>query len=180
MGEDAGDKATGIKVDLRLVKDTLARRKKEASKANVEVAKFGASFTKITGDSSKLEIISKSLTLKFIIESFVCNFISLTFGFTGNKIVLFSVTLEANGVYVAVREKSAFIPSHVSHIEELKRVIKLLLKFKTATMDLMAFGLDGEDKHSSSNISWLRGTWVPPTREKKRLPALPEQLFCCK
>ena len=59
MGEDAADKATGIKVDLRLVKDTLARRKKEASKANVEVAKFGARPMKITGDSSKLFVESK-------------------------------------------------------------------------------------------------------------------------
>ncbi|OBZ80833.1 hypothetical protein A0J61_11118 [Choanephora cucurbitarum] len=204
MGEDTADKATGIKVDLRLVKDTLARRKKEASKANVEVAKFGASPMKITGDSSKLFVESKIVIDNLAKEEHkkINRIIVPSLQIVGNKITLFSVALEANGVYVAVREGSAFIPSHVSHTKEFKRVIKLLLKFKAATMDLMAFGLDGEDEYSSnsnsnnnnnssnsnksnsrnsnSNISWLRGTWVPPTGEKKRLPALPEQLFFCK
>ncbi|KAI8379847.1 hypothetical protein EDC96DRAFT_434395 [Choanephora cucurbitarum] len=135
MGEDAEDKSTGIKVDLRLVKDTISRRKKEASKANVEVAKFGASPAKITTDSSKLFIESKIVIDNLAKEEpkKANRTIVPSLQIVGNKIILFSVALEANGVYVAVREGSAFIPSHVSHVKDLRRVIKLLSKLKVST-----------------------------------------------
>ncbi|ORE10263.1 hypothetical protein BCV72DRAFT_192695, partial [Rhizopus microsporus var. microsporus] len=49
----------GFKVDLRVVKDILSRRNKEAGMANVEMAKMGASIVKTCSDKSKLLIESK-------------------------------------------------------------------------------------------------------------------------
>ncbi|CAO3698699.1 unnamed protein product [Rhizopus stolonifer] len=72
-GESVGDSddatsSSGFKVDLRVLKDTLSRRRKEADKANVEIAKGNASLIKVTSDRTKLHIESKVVLDKLIRE----------------------------------------------------------------------------------------------------------------
>lgn len=59
---------SGFKVDLRVVKDTMSRRRKEADKANVEIVRFNPSMIKITNDRTKLLIESKTTLDKLIKE----------------------------------------------------------------------------------------------------------------
>ena len=72
-GESAGDSqdasdSPGFEVDLRVVKDTMSRRRKEADKAKVEIARFNPSMIKITNDRTKLLIESKTTLVKLIKE----------------------------------------------------------------------------------------------------------------
>ena len=59
----------GFKVDLRIVKDTLARRKKEADKGNVELARKDCSLSKTCSDRTKLLIESKCVLDRLIDEN---------------------------------------------------------------------------------------------------------------
>lgn len=73
-GEIVGDSvnitdSAGFKVDLRALKDFLLRIKKEADKANCEVAKFDPSLIKITSDRTKLLIESKAVLDKLVGEN---------------------------------------------------------------------------------------------------------------
>lgn len=73
-GEIVGDSvnitdSAGFKVDLRALKDYLLRIKKEADKANCEVAKFDPSLIKITSDRTKLLIESKAVLDKLVGEN---------------------------------------------------------------------------------------------------------------
>lgn len=54
-------------MDLRVVKDTMSRRRKEADKANVEIVRFNPSMIKIN-DRTKLLIESKTTLDKLIKE----------------------------------------------------------------------------------------------------------------
>ncbi|RCH78265.1 hypothetical protein CU098_004268, partial [Rhizopus stolonifer] len=56
---DMENRTTGLKVDLRFLKDTLSRKRKEADKANCEVPKMGAGHIKIANDKTKPLIKSK-------------------------------------------------------------------------------------------------------------------------
>lgn len=58
---DSGESTinVGFKVDLRVVKDTLSRRRKEVDVANCEIFKINPSLIKITTDRTRLLIESK-------------------------------------------------------------------------------------------------------------------------
>lgn len=63
-GESVGDSGdvsdySGFKIDSRVVKDILLRKRKEADKANCEVARINPGIIKITSDRTKLLIESK-------------------------------------------------------------------------------------------------------------------------
>lgn len=58
---DMENRTIGLKVDLRFLKGTLSRSRKEADKANCEVLKMGAGHIKATSDRTKLLIESKAL-----------------------------------------------------------------------------------------------------------------------
>ncbi|KAI7894341.1 uncharacterized protein EV154DRAFT_415464, partial [Mucor mucedo] len=67
---DSGDSSDnlGFKVDLRVVKDTLSRRKKEADKANCEISRIDPGLVKITSDRTKLLVESKAVLDKIAKE----------------------------------------------------------------------------------------------------------------
>ncbi|KAG1470744.1 hypothetical protein G6F56_002505 [Rhizopus delemar] len=181
---DIENRTTGLKVDLRFLKDTLSRRSTEADKANCEVSKVGAGHIKITSDRTKLLIESKVILDHLIKEEpeKVKEIAVPALQLIGNRAILYSINLTTNGLYVAVKEGTAVIPNHISHIKDFREVIMLLFKFKNATTDVMAFGLDSENNNSNSSnsnsTSWVRESWIPPnTEKKKRLPDIPGLLF---
>ncbi|RCH79269.1 hypothetical protein CU098_000311, partial [Rhizopus stolonifer] len=134
MGESADieNRTTGLKVDLRFLKDTLSRRRKEADKANCEVSKLGAGHIKITSDRTKLLIESKVILDHLIKEEpeKVKEIAVPALQLIGNRAILYSINLTTNGLYVAVKEGTAVIPNHISHIKDFREVIMLLFKFK--------------------------------------------------
>ncbi|KAG0749335.1 hypothetical protein G6F62_006447 [Rhizopus arrhizus] len=68
-----------------------------------------------------------------------------------NRATLYSIHLAANGLYVAVNEGTSVVPNHIAHIKDFREVIMLLFKFKNATTNVIAFGLDGENSNSNNN-----------------------------
>ncbi|CAO3672236.1 unnamed protein product [Rhizopus microsporus] len=60
-GSSGAADSPGFKVDLRVIKDTLSRRNKEADTDNMELARMGASVVKTCSDKSKLLIESKCI-----------------------------------------------------------------------------------------------------------------------
>lgn len=60
---DSGDSSDNLsfKVDLRVVKDTPSRRKKEADKANCGISRIDPGLVKITNDRTKLLLESKAV-----------------------------------------------------------------------------------------------------------------------
>ncbi|CAO3698697.1 unnamed protein product [Rhizopus stolonifer] len=154
-GESVGDSddatsSSGFKVDLRVLKDTLSRRRKEADKANVEIAKGNASLIKVTSDRTKLHIESKVVLDKLIREvpekdKNVC---IPSLQLAGAKATLYSLKLGANGLYIAIKEESAAIPNHASKVGHFKDVLKLLFKFKNAIMNLASLSLIEVDDSS--------------------------------
>ncbi|KAG2224403.1 hypothetical protein INT45_002942, partial [Circinella minor] len=56
-----GRVSRGFKVDVRIVRDTLSRRRKEADQANVEMARKNPTISKTSSDRIKLLIESKCL-----------------------------------------------------------------------------------------------------------------------
>ncbi|KAG1639251.1 hypothetical protein G6F44_008014 [Rhizopus delemar] len=152
---DMENRTTGLKVYLRFLKGTLSRRRKEADKANCEVSKMGAGHIKITSDRTKLLIESKAILDHLIKEELenVKEIAVPALQLIGNRATLYSINLAANALYVAVNEGTTVIPNHISHIKNFREVIMLLFKFKNATKNVMAFGLDGENSSSNSNNS---------------------------
>ncbi|KAG1465731.1 hypothetical protein G6F55_000946 [Rhizopus delemar] len=164
-GEIVGDSvnitdSAGFKVDLRALKDYLLRIKKEADKANCEVAKFDPSLIKITSDRTKLLIESKAVLDKLVGENpEKANDITIPgLQIIGNKAILYSLRLAANGLYVDIKEGTAVIPNHVSHIKDFRETVLLLYKFKNATIKVETFGLIGGNDSSSKPASWVQGT----------------------
>ncbi|CEG84844.1 hypothetical protein RMATCC62417_18596 [Rhizopus microsporus] len=58
----------GFKFDLRVIKDTLLMKKKEADKANCEISRIDPGLVKITSDGTKLLIQSKTVLDKLLEE----------------------------------------------------------------------------------------------------------------
>ncbi|CEP13341.1 hypothetical protein [Parasitella parasitica] len=178
---DSGDSSDnlGFKVDLRVVKDSLSRRKKEADKANCEISRIDPGLVKITNDRTKLLLESKAVLDKIVEEDpGRAKEISVpALQLIGNHAILYSLSLAANGLYAGLKEGSAYVPNVISNMDSFRDVILLLFKFKAATTNILAFGLKGgddgggnnnnSDNNSSSNnsnncTSWVRDTWVPP------------------
>ncbi|KAI8379846.1 hypothetical protein EDC96DRAFT_114937 [Choanephora cucurbitarum] len=134
MGELVDEQQSST--NMRLV----AKRRKEADKADIQVARFGSGAIKITSDKTKLFIESKMVIDHIAKEETAkaANIIVPSLQIIGSKVALFSTKLEGNGVYVAVKEGSATIPSHMLHVKDFREVIMLLYKFKAATLNLMA------------------------------------------
>ncbi|CEJ02319.1 hypothetical protein RMCBS344292_16327 [Rhizopus microsporus] len=193
-GESVGDSSgaadsPGFKVDLRVIKDTLSRRNKEADIGNMEIARMGASVVKTCSDKSKLLIESKCVLDCLAREhpEQACNIVVPALQIVGNKAVLFSLRLVAPGLYVAVKETAASISSSMSKLKDFRDVAKLLFKFKEATISVANIRLQGGDNstsistsnnsNNSDTISWLRGTWIPPRGNmKKMVPDVPHVL----
>ncbi|KAG2208698.1 hypothetical protein INT47_007797 [Mucor saturninus] len=100
---DSGDSSDnfGFKVDLRVVKDSLSRRKKEPDKANYEISKIDPGLVKITSDRTKLLVESKAVLDKIAKDPIRARNISLSaLQLTGNH--------AANGLYVGLKEGSAY------------------------------------------------------------------------
>ncbi|KAG1051134.1 hypothetical protein G6F43_006640 [Rhizopus delemar] len=186
-GESVGNSneisgSSGFKVALRILKDTLSRRRKEADKANVEIARSNPSLIKIATDRTKLHIESKIVLDKLIkgVSGRTRDISIPGLQITGSKFTLCSLKLGANGLYVGVKEGVAVIPNHTSHIKDFRETIKLLYKFKNATMDVASLSLVNDDDSNNSNgpASWVRGTWIPPnTNKKTKLPNMPDILY---
>lgn len=45
---------------------------------------------------------------------------------------MYSLRLAANGLYVDIKEGTAVIPNHVSHIKDFRETVLLLYKFKVS------------------------------------------------
>ncbi|KAG1235669.1 hypothetical protein G6F68_001680 [Rhizopus microsporus] len=154
-GSSGAADSPGFKVDLRVIKDTLSRRNKEADTDNMELTRMGASVVKTCSDKSKL-----------LIES-MCILDCLT-----TTTVLFSLRLLAPGLYVAVKEAIASISSSMSKLKDFRDVAKLLFKFKEATISVANIRLQGGDNstsigtsnnsNNSDTTSWLRGNLDTP------------------
>ncbi|EIE76421.1 hypothetical protein RO3G_01125 [Rhizopus delemar RA 99-880] len=134
-GEIVGDSvnitdSAGFKVDLRALKDYLLRIKKEADKANCEVAKFDPSLIKITSDRTKLLIEPKAVLDKLVGE---------------NPEKANDITIP--GLQI-IGTTSVFT----------KETVLLLYKFKNATIKVETFGLIGGNDSSSKPASWVQGT----------------------
>lgn len=67
---DSGDisDSLGFKVDLRIVKNTLSRKKKKTDNANCEVSRINLGLVKTTKDRTKLFIESKIVLDKIVKE----------------------------------------------------------------------------------------------------------------
>ncbi|RCH81494.1 hypothetical protein CU097_004579, partial [Rhizopus azygosporus] len=141
-GESAGDSqdasdSPGFEVDLRVVKDTMSRRRKEADKAKVEIARFNPSMIKITNDRTKLLIESKTTLVKLIKEVPEKNKdYCYPWSTDHSKATLFSLKLGANGLYVEVKEGVTVPHNHIARIKEFREVIMLLFKLKARIKEL--------------------------------------------
>ncbi|KAG1053715.1 hypothetical protein G6F43_004233 [Rhizopus delemar] len=162
-GRIVGDSANitdsaGFKVDLRVLKDSLLRRRKEADKANCEIAKFDPSLIKITSDRTKLLIEPKAVLDKLVGENpEKANDITIPgLQIMGTTSVF--TKLAANGLYVDIKEGTAVIPNHVSHIKDFRETVLLLYKFKNTAIKVETFGLIGGNDSSSKPASWVQGT----------------------
>ncbi|KAL4213138.1 hypothetical protein AB4K20DRAFT_1864668 [Rhizopus microsporus] len=158
QGESAGDSqdasdSPGFEVDLRVVKDTMSRRRKEADKAKVEIARFNPSMIKITNDRTKLLIESKTTLVKLIKEVP-----------EKNKDYCYPWSTDH-------REQSNFVLSEA-------RSKRFNAMMDVASCNLMdddcSSNIDNNSNNNNNNdrpASWTRGTWIPPiTDKKKRLP----------
>ncbi|KAI7890048.1 uncharacterized protein EV154DRAFT_422841, partial [Mucor mucedo] len=122
-------------VDLRVVKDTLSRRKKEADKANCEISRIDPGLVKITSDRTKLLVESKAVLDKIAKEDprRAKDILVPALQLTGNHATLYSLSLAANGLYFGVKEASAYVPNFISNMNNFRDVILLLFKFKVST-----------------------------------------------
>ncbi|KAI7867034.1 hypothetical protein BDF14DRAFT_1807795 [Spinellus fusiger] len=185
-GESVGDSSgtsngMGYKVDLRILKDTMSRKNKEADKANVEIARMNASVAKITKDKTKLLLESKCILDRLVKEAphSVTEIIIPALQLIGNKSQLISLKLMANGLYVGIKEGAAVIPSKVARIKDFQHVVNLLFMLKRAVLDVSDITLkESEDSLNTNKLLWLRGSWSPPSDAKKKpIPPLPNPLI---
>ncbi|CEG80753.1 hypothetical protein RMATCC62417_15049 [Rhizopus microsporus] len=160
--------SSGFKVDLRVIKDTLSRRSKEADAANMETARMGASIAKTSSDKVKLFIESKCVLDRLARENpeRTGQIAVPALQIVGNKVILFPLRLAAPGLYVGVKEESAAILASISHIKRFLEAVKLLYKLKEASLDVANISLQGYDSNSNNDnnsnsssrkSSWLRG-----------------------
>ncbi|CEJ02322.1 hypothetical protein RMCBS344292_16329 [Rhizopus microsporus] len=174
--EFAGDSSEAtdspsFKADLKVVRDTLLRRNKEAGAGNMEIARMGASVIKACSDKTKLLIESKCVLDHLVRASphwaMDVAVPALQIIVIGNKATLLSMRLVAPGMYVAVKEVAATIPGRASYVKDFRQVINLLFKFKRASLDVAKVYLQGSETVSSNSTSWLRRTWIPPKKQQE-------------
>ncbi|CAO3684243.1 unnamed protein product [Rhizopus stolonifer] len=120
---DTGDvsDSLGFKVDLRVMKDTLLRRKKEADKENCKISRIGLGLVKITSDKKVADCVENSSgqVSRRISRKSQRNSVS-TLQLIGNRAILCSLGLAASGLYVGVKEGCATIPKISTTLSSLK------------------------------------------------------------
>ncbi|KAI7856254.1 hypothetical protein BDC45DRAFT_567303 [Circinella umbellata] len=165
----------GFKVDLRIVKDTLARRKKEADKGNVELARKDCSLSKTCSDRTKLLIESKCVLDRLNDEHSHLDVKDIkvpALQLLGAKARMHTLRVVGVGMYVGIKEKGATVPSKADDITEF-RPVKLTLNLVECTLaknnnddsDDESDGSDTSDNDTNKNDSdssdegeWTRDT----------------------
>ncbi|KAG2224394.1 hypothetical protein INT45_002933 [Circinella minor] len=194
-GESVADstgvtESRGFTVDIRDVRDTLSRRRKEADQANVELGRKNLTISKASSDRIKLLIESKCVMDRLAkkIKHFKHHDIAIpALQFAGPQVILYSLQLGSKGLYVGIREASGTVPRKAKELDSFREVVKILFKFKRTVLDVYEHILtsSGDDDKDDINEegrnedykSWVRGTWVPPRGNiKTRLLPIPDIL----
>ncbi|KAI8072784.1 hypothetical protein BC940DRAFT_291606 [Gongronella butleri] len=130
-GDSIGD-SDAFKVDVRAVQDVVTKchKRKEKDTANVEIARLDASVSKIEKDRLKLFLESKCSLDRLVATTGADNAIICGLQLAGRKLTLFSLAMEGDGLYVAVMEMSATLPSTEMDIAQFRQVYKVLSSFK--------------------------------------------------
>ncbi|KAG1043723.1 hypothetical protein G6F43_011597 [Rhizopus delemar] len=112
---------SGFKVDLRVVRDVISKinKRKEENTANAKTAKLDASIGKIDNDRCKLLLESKCVLDQLINVTRDDTIVVCALQLAGLQATLFSLVLEADGLYVALNEASASLPTSESDLKSL-------------------------------------------------------------
>ncbi|PHZ11747.1 uncharacterized protein RHIMIDRAFT_244215 [Rhizopus microsporus ATCC 52813] len=144
-GESVGDShdaisSAGFKVDLRVAKGTMSRRRREADKANVEIARLNPSMIKITNDRTKLHIEFKTVLDKLIKE-------------VPQKVRSYRYLwpTDHRAIPCSLKLGAAVLPNHVARTKDFREVIMLQYKFKNATTEVASCDLINDDDSSDSD-----------------------------
>jgi hypothetical protein len=157
-GETIGDSGSlsklGFKVDLRVVRNVISKtnKRKEEGTDNAEIAGLGASIGKIDGGRCELLLESKCILDRLInatrddtivvcalqlaginidiYEEYFNKEDSNAVTIVGLQATLFSLVLEADGLYVGIKEASASLPTSDSDLKNLREVYNVLSAFK--------------------------------------------------
>ncbi|KAG1165142.1 hypothetical protein G6F46_012340 [Rhizopus delemar] len=124
-GDTIGNSGTltksGFKMDLRVVRDVISKinKRKEENTANAETAKLDASIGKIDNDRCKLLLESKCVLDRLINVTRDDTIVVCALQLAGLQATLISLVLEADGLYVALNEASASLPTSESDLKSL-------------------------------------------------------------
>jgi hypothetical protein len=157
-GETIGDSGSlsklGFKVDLRVVRNVISKtnKRKEEGTDNAEIAGLAASIGKIDGGRCELLLESKCILDRLInatrddtivvcalqlaginidiYEEYFNKEDSNAVTIVGLQATLFSLVLEADGLYVGIKEASASLPTSDSDLKNLREVYNVLSAFK--------------------------------------------------
>ncbi|KAG0739152.1 hypothetical protein G6F29_011426 [Rhizopus arrhizus] len=156
IGDSGSLSKSGFKVDLRVIRDVISKtnKRKEEDTANAEVARLDASIGKIDGDRCKLLLESKCVLDRLInvthddtivvcalqlaginidiYEEYFNKEDSNAVTIVGLQATLFSLVLEADGLYVGIKEASASLPTSDSVLKNLREAYNVLSAFKIA------------------------------------------------
>lgn len=154
IGDSGSLSKSGFKVDLRVIRDVISKtnKRKEEDTANAEVARLDASIGKIDGDRCKLLLESKCVLDRLInvthddtivvcalqlaginidiYEEYFNKEDSNAVTIVGLQATLFSLVLEADGLYVGIKEASASLPTSDSVLKNLREAYNVLSAFK--------------------------------------------------
>ncbi|KAG2224390.1 hypothetical protein INT45_002929, partial [Circinella minor] len=137
-GESVGDssgvaESRGFKVDVRIVRDTLSRRRKEADQANVEMARKNPTISKTSSDRIKLLIESKCVLDRLAkeVKHFKHHEIVIpALQLAGPRASFYSLQLGSNGLYIGMKDVSGTVPNKKKDLYLFRRVVDLLFRFK--------------------------------------------------